>query len=312
MFQTMRQLRTLTLAATALGLLFLPIRSAAETSVPPPVDTARVGIDEKLGQKIPLDTLTFKDEDGKSIPLKSLFDKPVVLTLVYYRCPGTCSPLLNELSRLVQLSSYKAGEDYRMVTISFDPREDEDLASMKRTNMLKAMTQKKVPEDAWRFLTGDEKNIAAITDAVGFRYREDINGQDFVHATTLIFIGTDGMISRYLQGLRFTPADFEMAVVDATEGRARSFMKKVQRLCYTFEPENSGYVLQLNRIVLAATLLFIGGFVVFLRFLKPKHPHAPKRDSEVGDGDKDKPDKTDKTDDASPSDEEKQTERKTD
>lgn len=232
--------------------------------------TAEVGIDEHLGKKIALDKLQFTDEQGNLIPLKSLFDRPVVLTLVYYRCPGACTPLLNELARIVQLSKYEAGKDYKLVTISFDPREGTDLAKLKKENMLKSMEDKKIPPSSWRFLTGDEHNIKTLTEAVGFKYTKDKNGQDFVHATTLTFVGKNGMISRYLEGTLFTPADFEMAVVDATEGRARSFMKKIQRLCYSYEPDSRGYVLKMNRIILAATFVFIGVFVAFLVFIKPK------------------------------------------
>jgi protein SCO1 len=242
-------------------LLCAPNAAAAEPEV---------GIEQHLGEKIPLDSLEFKDENDKSISLETLFDVPVVLTLVYYRCPGACTPLLNELARVVQLSDYTAGTDYRLVTISFDPREGAELAKLKQTNMLKSMDKKSIPASSWRFLTGDAQNIKKLTEAVGFKYAPDMNGQDFIHATTLTFVGTDGMISRYLEGSQFTPADFEMAVVDATEGRARSFMKRIQRLCYSYQPENRSYVLQVHRIILAATLLFVGVFVVFLRKIKPK------------------------------------------
>jgi protein SCO1/2 len=230
---------------------------------------ARVGIEEHLGQTIPLSELKFTDEDGNPVVLGDLFGKPTILTLVYFSCPGICTPLLNELSSVVQKSRVKPGEDFRMITISFDPDEGHELAALKRTNMLAAMeTNVPSPED-WRFLVGDQQNISAIADAVGFRYVRDKNGIDFVHAASVMFLSPEGKIVRYLNTTRFNPADLEMAVIDAAEGRSRSFMQKVERLCYAYDPEGQAYVLKINRIILGLTLVFVLLFVVFLLIKKP-------------------------------------------
>ena len=75
-------------------------------------------------------------------------------------------------------------------------------------------------------------------------------GGDFVHAATVMFLSKDGKIARYLNGTQFNPADLKLAVIDASEGRARSFMQKIQKLCYSYDPEGRAYVLQINRVIL--------------------------------------------------------------
>jgi len=234
----------------------------------------KVGIVERLGKKAPIAELTFKDEAGKTVTLGSLFDRPVVLSLVYFRCPGICTPLLHETSQVVQKSDLTAGEDYQLITVSFDPAEGPELAAMKRVNMLGAMKKRPIQKSAWRFLTGDEANIKRLADAVGFKYVRDKNGQDFVHGATLTFLSKDGMIARYLQGTRFNPADFDMAVMDASEGRARSFMKKIQRLCFAYEPGSHSYVLKVNRLILGLTMVFVVGFVAFLIASRARRPQG--------------------------------------
>jgi protein SCO1/2 len=229
-------------------------------------ESPRVGIDEHLGERIPLENLDFTDENGQPIALRSLFDKPVVLTLVYYRCPGICTPLLQELADVANKCEMEPGEDYRMVTISFEPNETAELARNKQANMIATLTNKQVSTDDWRFLTGDAENIQRITEAVGFLYTPDENKVDYVHAATVMFISTEGKIARYLNGTQFNPADFKMAVIDATEGRARSFMQKIQQICYAYDPEGRAYVLKVNRLILGATLLFVAGFGAFLLF----------------------------------------------
>ena len=138
---------------------------AQDTAIP---EESKVGVEEKLGTVLPLDELTFYDEDGKEVALGTFFDRPVVLTLVYYRCPGICTPLLQEVAWVADQSDLIPGEDYRMVTISFDPEETHEMAKPKRTNMIAEIKSKDVPEDAWRFLTGEPENIDAITDLAGF------------------------------------------------------------------------------------------------------------------------------------------------
>jgi len=232
------------------------------------IDT-RVGIEEHLGRTIPIDELNFTDEEGNPVKLADLFGKPVILTLVYFSCPGICTPLLNELSRVVQQSRMVPGEDFRMITISFDPDEGHELAKLKRTNMIAAMESNVPPPEEWRFLVGDEENIRRIADEVGFRYVRDKNGIDFVHAASVMFLSPEGKIVRYLNTTRFNPADLEMAVIDAGNGRARSLMQKVERLCYAYDPEGQAYVLKVNRIILGITLIFVLLFVGFLVFKKP-------------------------------------------
>ncbi len=238
-------------------------------------DPIEVGVEEHLGERIPLDSLTFSDEQGKPVKLKELFDRPILLTLVYYKCPGICTPLLQEVVRVADLCDLMPGEDYRLITISFDPTETSDLARLKKENMLAEMKNKHVSPEGWRFFTGDAENVRRITDAVGFRYVPDRNKVDFIHAATLVFLSPDGMIARYLVGTEFNPADLKLAVIDAKEGRARSFMQKIQKLCYAYDPEGRAYVLQINRLILGTTLLFAVGFGVFL--LSKKTGRRPEK-----------------------------------
>jgi len=274
-------MRLIQQALILMMILALPWAVPAQTlsgqapQVPGQEINPRVGIEEHLDTTIPLADLHFTDEDGKPVVLADLFGKPVILTLVYFSCPGICTPLLNELSNVVQKSRMVPGEDFRMITISFDPSEGHELAKLKQINMLAAMEQNKPAPEDWRFLVGDEKNIRRIADAVGFRYVRDKNGIDFVHAASVMFLSPEGKIVRYLNTTRFNPADLEMAVIDAAEGRSRSFMQKVERLCYAYDPEGQAYVLKINRIILGFTIVFVLLFVGFLVLRKPAARQRP-------------------------------------
>jgi protein SCO1/2 len=250
-------MRRTQLQAIPLLLMFTAICAAQEGD--------RVGIEEHLGTVVPLDELTFTNEQDEEIRFSSLTgDKPIVLTLVYYRCPGICTPLLQELVSNADKADIEPGIDYQLITISFEPKEDAEMARLKKTNMLAEFKNKKVPPESWSFLTGDEENIRKITEAVGFQYMKDTNEIDYVHAASIIFLSPDGKIARYLNGKQFNPAEMELAVADAAEGRSRSFMQRMQWLCYTYDREGQGYVLRVNRIILGVTMVFALGFGAFL------------------------------------------------
>ena len=84
--------------AAILLLLLLALASAAAAAREPMAPSSiskNVSIDQKLGAQVALD-LNFRDESGAPVRLGDFVtDKPVVLSLVYYRCPGLCTMTLN-------------------------------------------------------------------------------------------------------------------------------------------------------------------------------------------------------------------------
>ena len=240
-----------------------------------PAWAAGIGIDEKLGQRVPVD-LTFKAEDGQPVALQSLLGKPTLLTLVYYECPGICTPLLNNLTDTLDRLDLRPGVDYQVITISFDPRDTPALAEKKRSNYLKQF-HKEFPALAWRFLTGDQPAIDRITEAVGFRYQR--SGKDFNHPGVVMVLSADGKMMRYLPGIRFMPFDIKMAVIEASQGRPMPTINRVLALCFSYDPEGRKYVFSTLRVTGSVTLVMLGLFVAWLvissrRYRKEPHLHG--------------------------------------
>jgi len=231
-----------------------------------------VGIEEKLGAVLPTD-LKFFDEYGQIVQLKNLITKPTVITLVYYRCPGICSPLLNGLSRTIEKLDLEAGKDFNVVTISFDPTEDYQTAGEKKKNYLDNMN-KKIQAESWRFLTGDKENIAKITDALGFRYQPQ--GADFMHPASIMVVSAEGKIARYLYGVEFLPLDLKLALTEASEGRSGPTINKFLKLCYSYDPEGRKYVLNITRIAGTGVFIVVMIFFVVLMVRKKNKPEPPQ------------------------------------
>jgi len=235
-------------------------------------DKIEIGVDEKLGNNIPLD-ITFNDEDGNQVTLRELIKGPTVLALVYYNCPGICNPLMFELANVMNRSDLEPGYDYNVIAISIDKFENPEKASSKKKEMLSGF-DKEISPDSWRFLTGSEENIKAVTNSAGFYFKRE--GAELRHAGTLIFLDKNGKICRYLfpsytenHGYGILPFDFKMAVIETSESKVTPTVARFLRFCFSYDPEGNKYALNITRISGAAILIFAGIFLLVIK-LKPK------------------------------------------
>ena len=230
-------------------------------------NTEEVGIDEQLGKTVPLDT-RFVTSTGDTVTMKQVIDKPVLLALVYYECPGICSPMLNDLSWVMDRMELEPGTDYKAVSLSFDYRETPAIAAKWKKNYLHSI-KRNFPDSDWVFLTGDSVNIKKFTDAVGFHFKPT-KDSNYVHAATVIAISPEGKISRYLFGIQFNPFDMKMALLEAKAGKSNPTITKVLQLCFSYDPAGRRYTVDVTRIAGVVMLLALGIFTMTVVLKKKK------------------------------------------
>ncbi len=240
-----------------------------------PKDLSGIGIDERLGQFVPLD-LTFNEETGDQVTLRQLIHRPTILALVYLHCPNVCSLLLQNLAEALNKLPAEPGREYTVLSISFDETEKPALALQKKKTYL-TMIEKPFPGDAWRFLTGEKENIRKLTDGIGFHFKRV--GEDFEHPVSLVILAPDGKIVRYMYGADPLPFDLKLALVEASQGRIGPTIAKVVRFCFSYDPKANKLVFNTLKVTGTVTLLFALSFVVFLLF-KGKKQHTQEEQQE--------------------------------
>lgn len=200
-----------------------------------------VGIDEKLGAAIPLD-LVFQDEDGNPVTLGQYFDgaRPVVLNLGYMSCPMLCGLVSNGLVEAMRAIDLTAGEEYVVLSPSIDHTETPRMA---RTMKDKYIAQYDRPgaEQGWHWLTGQQDQIRALADAVGFGFGWNEERQEYAHAAVLILLSPDGHVMRYLYGVQFEPRTFKLSLVEAADGKTGSSLDKFLLFCFYYDHESGRY-----------------------------------------------------------------------
>lgn len=226
--------------------------------------SAEVGVFEHLSKKIPLD-LKFVNDKFDTVSLKQIINKPTILSFVYFDCPGLCSPLLEGLGDVIKKTDMKLGKDYQVITISFNYRDTPQKAKEKKKRFVDRYSKGK--GDGWIFLTTDSSTIFKITDATGFKTKAV--GLDFVHPSAIIAISPQGMITRYLYGINFLPTDFKLAIFEANKEQPRPTIQKILLLCYSYDPENKRFALDVTKITGTLIVFFILVFIVVF-LVKPK------------------------------------------
>jgi len=218
---------------------------------------AGVGIDQKLDSQVPLN-LQFVDEYGATVPLSTYFHsrKPVILALVYYRCPMLCTQILNGLESSLKAVSFNPGQDFEIVAVSFDPKDTWQTAAAKKQTYLKRYGRSNTA-NGWHFLTGDETNIQALTLAVGYHYKYDPATDQFAHASGIMIVTPDGRLSRYFYGVEYAPRDVRLGLVEASRNKIGSPVDQILLFCYHYDPSTGKYGALVMRMVRVAGAGFV-------------------------------------------------------
>jgi protein SCO1 len=230
-----------------------------------------VGIDEKLGKQVAMD-IVLKDENGNDVALRSLIDKPTILVFNYFRCPGICPELINNMIEVVNRIQIEPGKDFRLIAVSFDPADTPELAREKKANYLSQMRRPFTP-DTWHFLTGTAENTKAVADSAGFNYRRQ--GDMYAHPGAIIMLTPKGIISRYLYGTSFVPADVAIAAKEAAGGQVIPTVSKMLAFCYTYDPAGRGYVFNVTRLAGIVILIVAAVLAIFLLRGRAKRKQKP-------------------------------------
>lgn len=250
-----------------------------------PFQLAGVGIVERLNETIPLD-IEFTDQNGKTVRLADYFNqgKPVILTPVFYECPMLCNLILNGLVDGLNDVEWSAGEEFEIVTFSFNPREVHKLAEAKRRAYF-IQYRRETADQAWPFLTGSEENIKTLTDSLGYHYRYDQKQEVYVHSASIMFLTPDGRLSRYMNDVMYDPRDLRLALIEASEGNIGSPMEQILLFtCFQYDPNSNSYVLSARKIMRwggVLTLIAIVAGVFFLSRRRAKH-HEMKETVPIG------------------------------
>lgn len=230
-----------------------------------------VGIEPHTGEKLPLDAV-FRDHDGNPVVLGDFCgERPIVLCLVYFDCPMLCKLAADGLVRTVAGLPETVGKDFDVMLVSFNPEDTPARATAARQQALDNYARNGT-EPGWHFLTGPPESIAALTEAIGFRYVWDDASKQFAHASGLTIISPSGVITEYLDGVQFSPRDLVAAVNRSRQNQISKTPPTSFVRCYLYDPTTGkfGAAVQWTvRVLGLLTVVVLGALIVRLSRHEP-------------------------------------------
>jgi protein SCO1/2 len=236
----------------------------------------KVGIDQKLGDQMPLDT-EVKNEDSKVVKLGDYFNsgRPVIIAFVYYECPMLCNEVLNGLTGSLKGINLTAGKDFDILAISFDARENDkpELAKNKKASYVERYGRPGT-ENGWHFLTATQDSIDKMTQAAGYKYLWDEKTQQFAHVGGIMIATPEGKLSRYFYGIDYAPLDLKFGLMDSAAQKIGNPAERLLLYCYHYDPASGKYgfvILRVMRLASVVTIAALGAMLfIFWRRNKNK------------------------------------------
>jgi protein SCO1/2 len=243
-------LRSAHLAVAAALVLTGGTAAADDFTTAAPPEVAAVDVDEQLGAQVPLD-LRFRDHDGREVTLGDLVrgDLPVILTFNYSSCPMLCSMQLNGLVDGLGAVDLGVGQQFRVVTVIIEPKEEPARAHDTREAYLDKLQTRNVnrrgpaQRGGWTFLVaatkGDDAAIRRLAETVGFRYRYVDETGEWAHPAVLVLLSPGGIVTRYVHGIEYDPKELFSSLVRAGTAEPSASVGFVQR-CFHWDPDAGG------------------------------------------------------------------------
>ena len=258
-------------------------------------DLNGVEVTEQLGNFTALDA-TFTNSKGEEVELGTYFDDetPVILVMVYYECPVVCPVVLSQLTTSLNKLDYTAGEDFRLLVVSFDHTETTSMALGERTNFLGEYNRGTTPEAlaGIEFHTGDAVNIRRLVNSIGLAFNP-LNNGDFSRPVSLMILSPKGKVTRYMYGFDYPPQELKLSLLDASQGKiAASLGDRLLHFCYRLDPLAGTYSIQAFRVMqvgalLTVFLIIIGLTILFMGDRVRRKLYLAKQADEQSDNDSD-------------------------
>jgi protein SCO1/2 len=245
-----------------------------------PTALTDIGIEDRSGTMVPLD-IRLTSNAGKAVTLDDYVDgeRPLLLVLAYYNCPQLCSLVVNGMLEGMKSAKWTAGDQYRVLVVSFDPRDGLEVAQEKQKSYLGAYGRdvsspagatKEGTPGPFEFTVGAESEVRRLADAIGFHYRWDQATEQYAHAAGVFVVTPQGKLATTLTGVRFAGEELQKELVSADQNLSHAPLTAVLMRCYVYDPKAGKYVVDARFIMKIAGGVCVFGIAAFVLRLTRK------------------------------------------
>ena len=139
-------------------------------------------------------TSSWNTEEGKSIVLKDLKGKTLVMVMIYTTCKAACPRLTADMRNIESKIPVNVKGDVKYILISIDPINDTP-KRLKEFAVENFMDGKE-----WTFLQGTENDVREFANVLAVKYKQ-ISPIDFSHSNIISVFNPKGELVHQQEGL---------------------------------------------------------------------------------------------------------------
>ncbi len=262
-------LRRMGVAVGALAAAWLAVGASGQLVLDELEGTKGVGVVDRRGDMLPLDA-AFKDAQGRAVTLGDYFDgeTPVVIVPAYFDCPLLCDLVLDNVQDGLNGLSWTVGDEFRVITYSFDHRDTPSDARVEQE--LALVGYKEAVEDpgrAWAFLTTDAATAKRVSAALGYHYKYLPDVGEYSHNAAIFFASPTGEVTNFIEGLEYPAQRMKLAISQAADGDVGSLFERVALACYRYDPRTGEWKIHpfnVMRVGASGTAVLLGALIAAL------------------------------------------------
>jgi protein SCO1/2 len=216
------------------------LSSPREISPPPVFDEkealriSQAAIGKQVGD------YTFTDRSGRTVRMSDYRGKPLVISMIYTRCPIICATTTRSLSALKLSQDALGADSFGVLTVGFDTENDvpeamDDFAKRMDVNL-----------PNWEFVSADPDTINKLSRDLGFVFSPLEDG-GFNHITQTTYIDSQGKVYLQLYGdelenkTLLQPLKDMIYNVKVAEPGLAGLSNKVRLFCTIYDSKSGKY-----------------------------------------------------------------------
>ena len=246
-----------------------------------PVKVSYQVLDDKEALKISqgaignqLGDYTFLNRSGRKVRLSDYRGKPLVISMIYTRCPFVCVTTTRNLKALKLSRDALGADSFGVLTIGFDTKNDTPEAM---DNFAKRMD---VELAGWEFLSADSDTIKKLSKDLGFVYFPSAEG-GFEHITQTTFIDGKGKVYQQIYGEEFDnktllePLKNMIYNIKAADTGFAGLSNKVRLFCTVYDAKTGTYRIDYSYFYGIGMGILVSLFIIW--WIVIEYRRSPKR-----------------------------------
>lgn len=175
-------------------------------------DTATAEADTVSANSIFNLTSEWRTEEGKTVQLKDLKGKVLVMVMIYTSCKTACPRLVADMKKIEQQVPADKKSEVQYILVSIDPAVDTP-ERLKQFAILNEMDG-----EQWTFLQGDENSVREFANVLAVKYRE-IAPMEFSHSNIISVFNRSGELVHQQEGLGVDNQETVSRIIEAASGK---------------------------------------------------------------------------------------------